>query len=67
MLPLAVDHLAERGAAAQFSVGERVTHSVFGQGTVEAVDMTKRAYVVAFDDLETSRAISFRTPLQKTE
>lgn len=40
---------------------------MFGQGTVEAVDMTKRAYVVAFDDQETSRAISFRTPLQKTE
>ena len=51
--------LAERAAAAQFSAGERVAHPVFGKGTVQGVDMTKRAYVVAFDDLETSRAISF--------
>lgn len=37
------------------------------EGTVESVDMTKRAYVVAFDDLETSRAISFRAPLEKAK
>ena len=37
------------------------------KGAVESVDMTKRAYVVAFDDLETSRAISFRAPLEKAK
>ena len=36
-----------------------------GEGAVDGIDTTKQAYLVAFDDLETSRAISFRAPLEK--
>lgn len=36
-----------------------------GEGAVDGIDTTKQAYLVAFDDPETSRAISFRAPLEK--
>lgn len=35
------------------------------EGAVDGIDTTKQAYLVAFDDPETSRAISFRAPLEK--
>lgn len=52
---------------ARFAVGARVRHKTFGEGTVEAIDLTKRAYLVKFDALETSRALSFRAPLEAGE
>lgn len=49
----------------QFRKGNRVTHAVFGEGIVEEIDMQKRAYIVRFDGLDTTRAISFRVKLEK--
>ena len=56
--------LAERAAAARFAVGDAVEHPVFGRGRVTGIDLTKRAYTVQFEELETARAISFRAPLE---
>ena len=52
--------IADRARAARFKPGDRVRHPVFGEGIVESLDDVKRAYIVAFDGLPTSRAISFR-------
>lgn len=60
---LADMRLAEREAAATFAVGDAVVHPVFGCGRVMSIDMTKRAYLVAFESLDTPRAISFKAPL----
>ena len=49
----------------QFRQGSRVRHAVFGEGVVEEIDMQKRAYIVRFDGLDTTRAISFRAKLEK--
>ncbi len=48
----------------QFREGSRVRHAVFGEGVVEGIDMQKRAYIVRFDGLDTTRAISFRAKLE---
>ena len=50
---------------ARFAVGDRVTHAAFGSGRVLAVDSQKRAYEVAFDDLDTPRTISFKAKLEQ--
>lgn len=49
----------------RFRQGDRVTHAVFGEGIVEEIDMQKRAYIVRFDGLDTTRAISFRVKLEE--
>ena len=51
-------------AAAVHAAGARVSHPVFGPGTVLAVDAEKGAHVVAFDNLPTPRSIAFRIPLR---
>lgn len=54
--------LLEAAGAEHYPVGQRVRHFIFGEGTVEAVE--PEAYQIRFDDLETSRRISFRTKLE---
>ena len=46
-------------------MSDRVTHAAFGSGRVLAVDSQKRAYEVAFDDLDTPRTISFKAKLEQ--
>ena len=45
--------------------GDRVTHRVFGDGTIVAIDHEKGAYVIHFDELATNRSIAFHVKLQK--
>ena len=59
--------LADRAQVAKISVGSRVRHAVFGEGVVSATDDVKRAYIVDFDGLDTSRSISFRARLEVVE
>lgn len=47
--------------------GQRVRHFLFGEGTVLEADLEKRAYIVRFDGMHTSRAISFKAPLERVE
>ena len=47
------------------SPGDRVRHAIMGPGTVEAVDPVRRAYQIRFDELPSSRNISFRARLEK--
>jgi DNA helicase-2/ATP-dependent DNA helicase PcrA len=57
--------MARSEAPAKFAIGDRVAHRIFGAGTVKAIDEEKRAYVIAFDDLDTMRSIAFQAKLEK--
>lgn len=46
-----------------FSIGERVVHDVMGAGVIEDIDRERHAYIVRFDELNTSRALSFKAVL----
>jgi DNA helicase-2/ATP-dependent DNA helicase PcrA len=56
-------HLPESLPEGEFSVGDRVRHSVLGVGTVIAVDTEKGAHVVQFDNVKTPRSIAFKVKL----
>ncbi len=57
--------LSRQAEPAAFREGDRVTHRVFGDGTIVALDREKGAYVIHFDELATNRSIAFRVKLQK--
>lgn len=59
--------IADMSAAPEFSVGDRVVHSVFGKGEIQDIDREKRAYVIQFDSLSTARALSFRVKLERAK
>lgn len=48
-----------------FSIGQRVRHALFGDGTVLDVDLDRNAHVVQFDTMKTPRRISFRARLER--
>ncbi len=56
--------IADMAQQAALAVGARVRHKAFGEGVVQAIDEQKRAYVIAFDGLDTPRTISFRVKLE---
>ncbi|MBR3561662.1 MAG: UvrD-helicase domain-containing protein [Oscillospiraceae bacterium] len=56
-------YLPESRESNALRVGQRVTHAVFGGGTVVDVDADRGAHIVQFDDMPTPRAISFRAKL----
>lgn len=59
--------IADMSAAPEFSVGDRVVHSVFGEGEIQDIDRKKRAYIIQFDSLPTARALSFRVKLERAK
>jgi DNA helicase-2/ATP-dependent DNA helicase PcrA len=50
-----------------FEEGDRVTHTVFGEGTVISVNTSELCYSIQFDKLKTSRSVLFGTNLKKTQ
>ena len=46
-------------------VGQRVRHSMFGDGTVVGIDTDKGAHIVQFDGIATPRKISFKAKLER--
>ncbi|MBO4562785.1 MAG: UvrD-helicase domain-containing protein [Clostridia bacterium] len=55
--------LPEDGSKPRFKIGQRVDHSILGQGTVIDIDEKNGAHIVKFDSIETPRAISFKAKL----
>ena len=43
-----------------FTIGDRVAHPVFGEGTIESIDPKEGVIMVKFDRLNTSRGIAWR-------
>lgn len=63
---VANQHTVEQGSGnLDLAPGDRVEHSIMGKGTVREIDPRKGAYVVQFDDLPTTRKISFKAKLRK--
>ena len=60
-------YLPERAEKNAFPVGTRVRHPIMGEGTVDALDTEKGAYLIKFDCMETARAISFKARLERAE
>ena len=60
-------YLPERAEENAFPIGTRVRHAIMGEGTVEALDAEKGAYLIRFDCLDTARAISFKAKLERAE
>ena len=54
---------AEKGN--EFSLGQKVKHSVFGEGTIIGSDQEQGAYQIQFERFETPRMIAFRVKLEK--
>lgn len=54
---------AEKGN--EFSLGQKVKHSVFGEGTIIGIDQEQGAYQIQFERFETPRMIAFRVKLEK--
>lgn len=54
---------AEKGN--EFSLGQKVKHSVFGEGTITGIDQEQGAYQIQFERFETPRMIAFRVKLEK--
>lgn len=48
-----------------FFVGDRVRHSVFGEGTVLAIDPANSCYRIQFDSLSTDRNLQFSAKLER--
>ncbi|MCR5029810.1 MAG: UvrD-helicase domain-containing protein [Fibrobacter sp.] len=46
-------------------VGDRVRHTVFGEGTVLEIDAKNSSYVIQFDRLETTRNLQFTAKLER--
>ena len=59
--------LAAREGTTEFSVGDRIRHSVMGEGEIVGVDDRQGAYLIKFDILPTERKISFRAKLERIE
>lgn len=47
------------------STGDRVSHEIMGEGTVTDILQDKKCYVIKFDNLSTTRKISFKAKLEK--
>ncbi|MGN0712665.1 MAG: 3'-5' exonuclease, partial [Anaerovoracaceae bacterium] len=54
----------EEGQTA-FAPGQRVRHSIFGEGTILEIDLERQAWIIRFDGLQTPRTLTFRAKLEK--
>lgn len=63
---IALSELYLKGAGTEdaLPVGTRVRHIVLGSGTVEELDLERRAHIVRFDSVPTPRTISFKVRLE---
>lgn len=59
--------LEEREKGADFAVGDRIKHAIFGKGSILEVDIKRGAYLIRFDEMQTFRSISIRAKLEKVE
>ena len=57
--------LHHQTAKPAFDIGNRVSHRIFGDGTVLAIDEDKSAYSIQFDEMDTPRSIAFRAKLTR--
>ena len=61
---IAVKSRFYKDASDRFAPGQRIRHSVFGDGTILDTDHAKGRYEIKFDNIATPRSISFRISLE---
>ncbi|MCR5622492.1 MAG: UvrD-helicase domain-containing protein [Treponema sp.] len=49
------------------AAGDRVRHPVFGEGTIQLVNLAASCYTIKFDSIETARSIQFAAKLEKIQ
>ncbi|MCQ2591345.1 MAG: UvrD-helicase domain-containing protein [Treponema sp.] len=59
--------LEKISALSSLKIGDKVNHSVFGNGIILEIDDTKHIYTVQFEKMPTPRKMSFKAPLKKVE
>lgn len=52
---------------AQFKIGDRILHNVFGEGVVTGVDVRAQVYEIKFERIALPRRIQFRADLQNID
>ena len=57
--------LEAAAAAPSFRPGDRIVHSIMGAGEIMDIDRDLSAYVIKFDNIETTRKISFKVKLEE--
>ncbi|MCQ2557949.1 MAG: UvrD-helicase domain-containing protein [Oscillospiraceae bacterium] len=66
---LYIDSATERLGDSQqqdlYPIGTRVVHDIIGIGTVQDIDLKRKAYIIRFDAMQTERAISFKAKLRR--
>ena len=50
-----------------FKPGDRIRHTIFGTGTIASIDLDKQAWIIQFDNMETTRMITFRAKLERED
>lgn len=60
---IAYDEKALNAMRTLFSVGDRISHPVFGKGTIRLVNHTASCYTIQFDTMQTERSIQFSANL----
>ena len=50
-----------------FKAGDRIRHTIFGTGTIASIDLDKQAWIIQFDNMETTRMITFRAKLERED
>ena len=58
-------YLLEDAEVSHYPIGQKVKHGIFGIGTIVDIDVSKSAYSIQFEGMETPRTISFRVKLEK--
>ena len=57
--------LSEDKEKKAYESGQRVRHSIFGDGTIIDSEPEKMVNIVQFDDMDTPRNLSFKAKLEK--
>lgn len=63
-LNIAVKWLEPEVKEGPISIGTRIKHVVFGEGTIVELDDARSAYTIQFDGMATTRKISYRVKLE---
>ena len=48
-------------------LGDKIRHAIFGCGTIMDIDTDKQAWTIQFENMETTRMITFRAKLERVD
>ena len=57
--------LKKYAESSSLQAGDKVSHNILGNGTILEADNSGHFYIIKFDNLNTTRKMSFKSPLKK--